>query len=253
MNVEIVRSHMKTTAWIGWLSLAIAGCASPPEQDSSYQGGTVNTKTVAFIERGPGAEYCAEMDQVVTELGAKRYDQTRTLLDAMQARFAVFEAPGKRIMSFGSDAEYDDFVSIDSDPESIVPVDGCYAMIFLHQGFTAAGEHDYLRALEWLERAASASPTMAGPLTEQGYVLNRLGRYQEARASYDDAIRLAERYSTSSDKLPMALRGLGFTLIELGKLDEAESAFRRSLELDPDNDLAQHELRYIESLRRTQR
>jgi len=253
MKAKNVRSSMKPKAWIGWLLLAIAGCASPQNQDSSYRGGTVETKTVAVVERGPGAEHCAEMDQVVTELDAKRFDRTRSLLDGMQARFAAFESPGKRVMSFGSQAEFEDHVATDGDPESIVPVDICYATIFLHQGFAAAAEHDYLTGLEWLERAVSAGPTMASPLTERGYVLSRLGRHQDARVSYEDAIRLAERYSTSSDRLPIALRGLGYALIELEQLDEAESAFRRSLEIDPDNALAQHELRYIESLRRSQR
>lgn len=121
------------------------------------------------------------------------------------------------------------------------------------QGFSASAEHDYISALDYLERAASAAPTSASPRVEQGYVLNRLGRFQDGFATYENAVRLAERYTASSDQLPPALRGTGFSLIELGRLDEAEAAFRRSLEIDPDNALPLHELRYIEELRRSRR
>ena len=38
-------------------------------------------------------------------------------------------------------------------------------------------------------------------------------------------------------------------LIAMGRLDDAENAFRASLELEPENDVALNELRYIEHLR----
>lgn len=75
-----------------------------------------------------------------------------------------------------------------------------------------------------------------------------MGRFEEARSAYEHALELVERYPKNPDG-PVALRGLGFALIELGDLDGAEQAFERSLELDPDNELAKSELRYIEDLR----
>ena len=47
----------------------------------------------------------------------------------------------------------------------------------------------------------------------------------------------------------MSLRGLGFSLIELKQLDEAEKAFQESLQIEPENKLAQNELAYIQQLR----
>lgn len=232
------------------LVLAMAGCAAAPPAEPPYEGGTQTTLTLVRAERGPGAEHCAEMEQATEALEAGRFAEANDLLAAMQARFADLERPGSRLVSFGSQAEYDAFVQTIPDAAAISPVDLCYALILVRQGFAAAAAHDYLTALDHLERAAEASPTMANPHVERGYVLNRLGRPEEARTAYAHGIRLAERHPTSSDQLPIALRGLGYSLIELGRLDEAESAFRRSLELEPGNALAESELRYIEQLRR---
>lgn len=46
------------------------------------------------------------------------------------------------------------------------------------------------------------------------------------------------------------MRGAAVALIDLKRLDEAEEMLKKSLELVPDNEAAQHELRYIEDLRR---
>ena len=44
-------------------------------------------------------------------------------------------------------------------------------------------------------------------------------------------------------------RGRGYALTELGRLDDAEDAYKTSLNLDPDSNLAKSELRYIEGLK----
>ena len=45
------------------------------------------------------------------------------------------------------------------------------------------------------------------------------------------------------------MRGQGINLIDLNRLDEAEAALQRSLEVEPENPNALHELGYLERLR----
>lgn len=104
-------------------------------------------------------------------------------------------------------------------------------------------------ALRYLDLAATIAPYWAEPYAERGYIMNQLGRFAEARIEYQKALDLATLHPSSSYVIPMALRGIGFSLIELGDLDAAKAAFERSLTIEPKNDLAIGELRYIESLR----
>jgi tetratricopeptide (TPR) repeat protein len=73
------------------------------------------------------------------------------------------------------------------------------------------------------------------------------GRLPEALALYDQITDINAHVSARN--LAVARRGKGFVLIEMDDLDGAEQAFRSSLEIDPDNEVALHELTYIEHLR----
>lgn len=81
---------------------------------------------------------------------------------------------------------------------------------------------------------------------ERGVALVSLKRYEEALSVYDELVN-----HPGLDKPLLALihRGRGFALIELGRLPEAETAYQKSLEIEPGNKIAQHELEYIEKLK----
>lgn len=82
------------------------GCATREPASPPYSGGTiVTTNRIVEIERGPGAEYCREMDQVLNHLEAKEFDEARALLAMMLARFTSLEESGKTLLSFASQAE----------------------------------------------------------------------------------------------------------------------------------------------------
>lgn len=74
-----------------------------------------------------------------------------------------------------------------------------------------------------------------------------MGKREEALQEYEAVIARGEEIAPS--RRAVALRGRGFQLIELNRLDEAERAFRDSLQIDPDNELALHEIGYIAHLR----
>jgi tetratricopeptide (TPR) repeat protein len=83
---------------------------------------------------------------------------------------------------------------------------------------------------------------------ERGYLLGQLKRHAESLECY---IRAASaREWAPSSHVARALRGQGVQLIDLGRPDEAEAVLRRSLELEPDSEVARHELEYLDSLRK---
>jgi tetratricopeptide (TPR) repeat protein len=77
----------------------------------------------------------------------------------------------------------------------------------------------------------------------KGFALNRLGRFEDALEAY----RTAEviRSWAPASVIARALRGQGSSLIDLNHLGDAQAAFERSLELDPNSEVARKELEYI--------
>jgi tetratricopeptide (TPR) repeat protein len=82
---------------------------------------------------------------------------------------------------------------------------------------------------------------------EKAYLLGRLKRHQESLDCYRRAASV--RDWAPAQQVARALRGQGVQLVNLNLLDEAEAALRRSLELEPDSEVARNELGYIEGVR----
>ncbi len=232
------------------LTILSLACASSPSSQSEPVGNVLATTIDAHgIEAGPGADYCVDFDLVHQDLSNGRWQDAQASLNYMLSQFSRFETPGMRVLSFASQAEYEMYLETANDSDSIVPVDWCYRELFQLKAFIHAAQENFEAALGLLSRSAEVGPTAAGPYVERGYIFNRLGRFTDARDSYEIALALVSRYPSSRPHEPMALRGLGFALIELGDLEGAEAAFRRSLDVDPNNDLAKSELKYIRGLR----
>jgi tetratricopeptide (TPR) repeat protein len=81
----------------------------------------------------------------------------------------------------------------------------------------------------------------------KGHLLGRLKRHQEALDCYTHAASL--RDWAPARQVAHALRGQGVQLVDLNRLDEAEAALQRSLELEPDSEVARNALGYIADLR----
>ncbi len=106
---------------------------------------------------------------------------------------------------------------------------------------------DFEEALGFIEEGLKLDPARPQMLCEKGEILKRLGRFGEALDSYRK-VAMASGWVPNSQKA-RAYRGQGFALTELRRLDEAESAFHESLKIEPDNETAKHELRYIGDVR----
>ncbi len=83
-------------------------------------------------------------------------------------------------------------------------------------------------------------------ISERGVALASLKRWPDALAAYDEGLAIEGLEDRARARL---YRGRGYALTELGRLDEAEQAYRDSLKLDPNNEIALGELDYIAKLR----
>jgi Tfp pilus assembly protein PilF len=103
-----------------------------------------------------------------------------------------------------------------------------------------------------LARAAELSPANSQYLAEFGEWHKSRRDWAQAYAWFEKAegaAALSPPHSQTPNRT-RALRGMGFALIEQGKLDEAAKAFKKCLELDPNDAGAKQELDYIRGLRR---
>jgi tetratricopeptide (TPR) repeat protein len=118
-----------------------------------------------------------------------------------------------------------------------------YWLSFL-AGFCAIDLQEYAPAERWLERAVAMLPEHPQARMELTHALVFQRKFDRADAILDHAI------ATSQDRceLARAWRRRGYIRFEQRRLEESRIAYQRSLEYDPDSEIARSEL---DLLRRT--
>jgi tetratricopeptide (TPR) repeat protein len=76
-------------------------------------------------------------------------------------------------------------------------------------------------ALAWCDRALALQSRDADTLNLRGAALNRLGRFAEARAAFEDVLRIAPQEAAPRVNLAAALQALGLAEEALNALDQA--------------------------------
>ena len=122
-----------------------------------------------------------------------------------------------------------------------------YPRAHYSMGFLCVKRKQFDRAIEYLDKGYNLEATNPKFSLEKAQALVHSGRKAEALALFDQ-ITEVNSYVSARD-LAVALRGRGFVLIEIGDLQSAEDAFKASLEIEPNNDVALNELLYIEHMR----
>jgi tetratricopeptide (TPR) repeat protein len=206
----------------------------------------VVTKLTGTFEHGVGSEYRSAVAAAnAAAIDARDLDHAESLLEPAVHYCEQQHRPGRIAVSVADAREYDHFMATHHDGVPVEWIDHACPGAFKTAAFIAVERKDFSAALEMLAKAAEIAPYWPEPLTEQGFVLNQLGKHAEALAKYRGALELANGFPAATYAKALTLRGLGFTLVELQDFARARDAYQQSLQLEPDNPLAKRELDYI--------
>ncbi|MEO5938760.1 MAG: tetratricopeptide repeat protein [Sphingomonas sp.] len=101
------------------------------------------------------------------------------------------------------------------------------------------------------ERLVRYAPQNSRYLNELGYIFMKQKKWQQSLDAYRRAEVAAD---LSPDRVReercLALKGVGYDLVELGDLNAAEAAYRKCLNIDPNDEDSPRELKYIEEQRK---
>jgi tetratricopeptide (TPR) repeat protein len=101
------------------------------------------------------------------------------------------------------------------------------------------------------ERLVRFAPQNARYLNELGYVFMKQKKWKDSLAVYRRAETAADLTPDRvSEERCLALKGVGYNLIELGDFNAAEAAYRKCLNIDPDDADSPRELKYIQEQRK---
>ncbi|MDD5583455.1 MAG: tetratricopeptide repeat protein [Candidatus Omnitrophica bacterium] len=133
-------------------------------------------------------------------------------------------------------------------PKKIIWMEGpSYSQTLYLLGFIAVEKKNFKDAIIYFDNAIALEPDHPTLLCEKAFTLRTMGHNEEAYNLYMKALDI--RPWALPHQRAVALRGAGFALTELNRLAEAETLYKKSLELEPGNDIALHELEYIKHLK----
>ena len=136
----------------------------------------------------------------------------------------------------------------DGSQKMVVWVTPSYSKAFYLLAFIYVERKDWFKAMAFIDQAISLEPDHPLLLCEKALILLHLGRHQEAHDLF--VIAGEVRPWAPLNQRARALRGAAVALIDLKRFDEAEAFLKKSLEIEPENRVALHELDYIQKLRK---
>jgi hypothetical protein len=136
-----MRMHTKRLALL--CALGALACATQPEQKPTADDqspapppqaavppkgeSVVHEGTYTDIQRGPGADYCAQMEQASDLIKQGHLPEAESLVDAMLAQFApMIEKQGGIPVSVANQDQFNAVRDASDTPDRLVPLDWCY-------------------------------------------------------------------------------------------------------------------------------
>lgn len=196
-----------------------------------------------------GSELRVPVDRAIAQSLKGDHDGARpALLDAARQCDAYIAVPGRQVLAFRSQRQYQQYLDTHGDGQPTDWLDMACANAYKHLGYIAVERDQIEQALRWLDKAHASAPYEPEPLTERGAALTRRRDWAGSLESYRQALALTRNHPEAAYLEAVALRGSGFALIELGDLPAARQAYEASLQRDPESKIAANELIYIQQL-----
>ncbi|GHU29594.1 hypothetical protein AGMMS50256_14820 [Betaproteobacteria bacterium] len=210
-------------------------------------GSRTTTRPIGRSDAAKGSELRHRLDDIQRLIHAGRLDAATAAGRELRNDFERLFDPSKPHYAFASREEREEYLpTASSDFEWI---DWGYAECLMLQAYIQAEIRDLPGAVEILTAAREVAPTQVSILTELAYALLQSRQPEAALKTYKEALALSRKFESQRPLEPRALRGIGAALVEMGRLDEAEAALRESQTIEPDSEVARHELEYIRQIR----
>ncbi len=230
------------------LTLLCINTIMPSQLIAADDTTTTTIKDIVVESAGIGSELQKEVEDASKTIANGDFKVGKTKVLAILEKFQELLTENDVIyISVSSDAQYDDFIS--SHPDSKIRRTSweLQKVLFL-KAFLAVEENDLEASLSTLESLLKLAPYSSSALCEQGYLLNRQGKYEESLKSYQQASVLAQKFPTEKHNLAIALRGAGYALTKLKKYNQAKKAYLTSQKYDPDNQIAKNGIANLDNL-----
>ncbi|HEY2808225.1 MAG TPA: tetratricopeptide repeat protein [Steroidobacteraceae bacterium] len=190
-----------------------------------------------FTEQGHPQEAITKyFDPVIN-----RYERSRK----RNTRYFSANSPGQGLIYAALPAATGD------DSVNVIVTDANWANAYLLKGYALTELHLLADAQTAIGKAIELSPFNSQYKAELAFTYQAQEDCARSIQLYSEAADNAEMSddSTKTADLTRAWRGQGYRLVEQGKWDEAAAVYEKCLALDPKDDKARGELRYVEARR----
>ncbi|KGQ17772.1 Diguanylate cyclase/phosphodiesterase [Lysobacter dokdonensis DS-58] len=236
---------MRTIVLLSLLLATSAHAQDPAAVDPDSISTTTTYYALRDAQEALGKQWREDYNAAKDAMDAQRTDEAARTFAKILAACEGYARPGLRVIAAHDADEYVRAAARTADGTPTEWLDMVCPRAATDSAYLAVEAKDFDGALARIRQASEWAPLWADPHNEHGFVLGQLQRREEALVQYREAIDLA---TASGDKpvLAMAWRGVGFQSSELGRWNDARAAYRRSLEVEPGNQLAKDELAWID-------
>jgi tetratricopeptide (TPR) repeat protein len=196
------------------------------------------------------------LNQSVTLMQQGRAADLNALLDKMNAKAdEKVKAAGRKVYTARTPTEsllYLTKAANDKEPTGAVVYNVVWSEGYFLKGFVLNGSGQTDAAEPWLQKALAMAPMNSQYLLELGNLYTRQKNWPAALDDFhkgEEASRAFAPDTVKNSDLGKAWRGIGYVLVEQNKLDEAEKIYQQCLDLNPGDQRAANELKYVRSLK----
>jgi tetratricopeptide (TPR) repeat protein len=226
------------------------GCSNHTQTPNFSTNAVVTQLKPITTEIGLGADQRPLIWTAASHIKEQRLAEAGTALDqALTAFRKQMIDPDAIYVSVATKDELETYKKEIKISGNTIWVDASFGQALHLKAFIESASKRYETAQRFLDEEIKYAPTEAAPHVERGYILNQQKQPKAALEAYALALDRSRKYVSSAGAEAAALRGIGVVLIDLNELDRAEQYLQDSLTIEPKNQVAEHELAYIQQLR----